>query len=66
MPLSFDTSRCMVTTGNANCPLAHKCLRRLDAGRDRYQSLTAFRGGDDCDGFIPVYPSDTAHKGGET
>lgn len=50
--LSYDMSRCAVTEQNANCSMAWQCLRRLDGGRDSYQTFTAFKGGIDCDGFI--------------
>jgi hypothetical protein len=50
--LSYDVSRCCVTDENKDCSLASGCLRRLDEGREKYQSFTAFKGGVDCDGFI--------------
>lgn len=52
MTMPFDMSRCAVAPGNAACPLAARCLRRIDKGRPTYQAYTAYRGGDDCDGFI--------------
>jgi hypothetical protein len=50
--LSYDMSRCAITEQNKDCPVGHECLRRLDAGREKYQAYTAFEGGLECDGFI--------------
>jgi hypothetical protein len=50
--LSYDMSRCAITDQNKDCPVGHECLRRLDAGREKYQAYTAFEGGIDCNGFI--------------
>jgi hypothetical protein len=52
MRLPYDYARCMETDANADCPLAARCLRRIDPGRGDDQSYTAFPGGEDCYGFI--------------
>jgi len=51
--LPYDYARCMVTDENKDCPLAHNCLRRLAPGREVYQSMTPFEGGEQCKGYIP-------------
>ena len=54
MPLPYDIARCVVTPGNRNCPLANKCLRRIDKGQPTWQIFSAFPGGEDCHGFWPI------------
>lgn len=49
--LPYDYSRC----ANLTCELHEKCLRWLSPPRpDGPQSYTAYPGGDDCHGFIPM------------
>jgi hypothetical protein len=52
MRLPYDYARCMETDANSTCPLAARCLRRLDPGRGEYQAFTAFPGGGECYGFV--------------
>lgn len=51
--LPYDIARCGITPTNKDCPLAGKCLRRLDPGREKNQTFSAFPGGEDCHGYWP-------------
>jgi hypothetical protein len=50
MQLPYDYARCVAPT---DCPLAHKCARQIDKGRQGGpQVFQAFSGGPECDGYI--------------
>lgn len=53
-----DFSRCLETPENTACPLAARCLRRLDPGPGKHQALKAYPGGKDCRGFIGIEQED--------
>lgn len=59
MPLSYDIARCGITPGNSDCPLAHRCLRRIDKGHPTRQLFSAFPGGEKCHGFWRIEEGET-------
>lgn len=59
--LPNDYSRCAITEQNKNCPLGHKCLRRIDNNFTSCMSFSGFKGGLDCEEFIEADEDAIAH-----